>query len=388
MASKKETWRTYGFIFIWSALLIFIACNIYINSSKGYREQVFLLGVVTVGMPVAIIISFLLHYGYAIAVYSGNVKFHVDKKPLILLLSMIILTSLQGLIGYRDFIWWEPLSALGVPYSRRFVFFDIFLISFFLAGYFVLFSLPFFYKPTKEHMREKFFSVQNAFLLFPLFSFEFILSDIIKPKHVHLKQLRSNAVRRMNQLNLSTSIVISFFVFLFVTKTEGLPHYDSWAPREFVLCGTILVRTLARGCEIIFAFLNDAISKEKHTTNIGNAERIGLAISSLIEIIVLFAAVYWALEPSIKSVSDSVFYSFGLGTLLDSNFSEMCLSTNIISVFQLITCMVLILLSLARYINDIREDNPSNTDHSETPSISTEKNTKTVSTKKKKRKKR
>lgn len=208
-----------------------------------------------------------------------------------------------------------------------------------------------------------------------IINYEFALSARIKGSVCyHKKEFKGAIVKTMNLVNLRFSSFISIF---YVWKAPIVLQYFNKTPTNIhilwflILSFPIVSRTIARSVEIMIAFFIDTIDSNKKQTNIQPHERVILATFSLIEITLLFAAVYLFIDISslfqmIPNVDESLyrnfdniyffFYSFGITTYKSVAFKDLGNTHRLAILLQVITSMVLILFTLARYIGEIKEE--------------------------------
>lgn len=173
----------------------------------------------------------------------------------------------------------------------------------------------------------------------------------VTSKEKHMKQELQDLINKFNSFNLLVSIVM--FLIFFVIKYCGYKIH-------ILLLFIIFLRCFSRGIEIATAFYKDIIDSKTKSSGLVASDRIKLATKSLVEITLLFAALYmyWS------EIMDSIIYSIGISTLLDVNLTyevnehgELSVfpdAKKIVAVFQAIVAAILIVLSLARYIGDVK----------------------------------
>ncbi len=209
------------------------------------------------------------------------------------------------------------------------------------------------------------------FFRVPFLSYDVYLSKRIKEtvrindSELALKQKNTGiVVKIMNLANLITSIII-FAVFTLMADKDMVRTNSLF----FIVISFIIVRTISRCSEIIYAFYIDTMYPKKDhdkNTNLRPVERVGLAILSMIEITFLFAPIYlyfYLLLPENNKALKfghniiSLFYSFGITTYKSIDFTKLSRSVCIVIVLHVITSMTLTVFTLARYISEIKSGN-------------------------------
>ena len=350
-------------IFLW--IVIFLLPLFFLDYEGG-DLYFFYINTIFRGLPLAVMLSLLLHFGIQFHFERFRIKehsFHIDKRQLLLFIGLAVLIVPSFLIGYNSVITWLPF-VYGFDWLEL-----VFLITHFIGYFFILF-IAFQYGEFTKKLENKWFSIKNVYLLCPLISYGYILSEFVKSSisrkvnAADIKRNRGIVINRMNYWNLIVSALFVVLVFSLITGQERVAfnYYDYRRSLLIPLICIIFVRATSRSCEILFAFYMDSISDKKASSNLTPANRIGLALFSLIEIMLLFSTIYWLLEPEdifYKPV-DCIFYSIGIGTMMEWRISEMRTVTNIFSTIQLVTCMVLIVFSIARYFGSIKKKTADN----------------------------
>ena len=108
------------------------------------------------------------------------------------------------------------------------------------------------------------------------------------------------------------------------------------------------------------AFFKDVMDGSEKTTDIDASGRVILATTSLTEVIFLFAPIYlFNHHLFVDSMNftyniSSLFYSFGISTLTDVTFNSVGRTVALVTMLQVLTSMVLIIFTFARYIGEIK----------------------------------
>ncbi|KOO47810.1 hypothetical protein [Viridibacillus arvi] len=121
----------------------------------------------------------------------------------------------------------------------------------------------------------------------------------------------------------------------------------------------LLLHTLSRGIEIVFAFYKDVTASTmtekieigKRHSSLKRGNRISLAIHSYLEITFLFGLIYF-FNPSNSenSLLESVLYSFSLTAFNISFDNKQSIEHNLLHVSQILIGMTLVILSIANYL--------------------------------------
>lgn len=293
-------------------------------------------------------VSLCIHkivFHYSKNKYKVKIKFQPDsiKKNILIfqLISMLFLSFLTLIISeiiLKDTIKRGYLAVLLL----------IIIVAIFITS--------FIFETQKESW------TKALLLLFP-FTYEYMNADYYKQSitsdyNIIQKQARKEMVKGFNMCNCFVSIVIIAVALLVLNKGFYYPR---------IIIFPIIYRLIGRSCEIIRAFYIDVTKKEKKNTSLSSSERINLAIISLVEIVFLYAFIFYILNDTnflidcskTNSFIDELLLSFGIVTYRSVDFKDFGLSTNIFIVFQVITSMVLIVFSIARYLGDDMKVQPS-----------------------------
>ncbi len=205
--------------------------------------------------------------------------------------------------------------------------------------------------------------VEKVFHNIPILNFEYYMS--LKFKSCFIEQLPSLAqkykgaiVRYTNTVNLIVSIVMCM-LFFFVSPSIQQNFDNNSMPFWVILSCVIFTRAIGRSMEIMYAFFNDVMDRNNKTTDIDAFERIRLAISSLIEITFLFAPLYLTYDRIIENSEfkhniSALFHSFGITTYKGIDFKEAGRTVAIVMILHVLTSMVLMVFTFARYIGEMK----------------------------------
>lgn len=168
------------------------------------------------------------------------------------------------------------------------------------------------------------------------------------------KDKKSEFIKKSNLLNLILTIG-SFVGIVFAMGKIGVADTSHISILLKLILG---VRVLSRAVEIIVGFTKD-IFDEKKTSSLNSGDRLKLAMTSLLEMTISFAMIYFLFQVSfgiepveIPSLKQSVFNSIGVSTLTGVSFYDSnSWLQNLFIVLHLLTSMSLIVLSLAKYIS-------------------------------------
>lgn len=183
----------------------------------------------------------------------------------------------------------------------------------------------------------------------------YFFSKLFKEKIKDIKKSRdvkANFIKSSNKSNLISSSII----FLVITVLGLLQTKIDFHPYSIIynfFIGFVSFRVLSRSSEIIYAFVNDVFDDEGDaTTSLTKFDRIKLALNSYVENILNFASLYFLYSENKSSLS-CLFDSIGRSTI--SNVSPVLVSDdfllNIAIYGQVVTSLVLVVLSLAVYVS-------------------------------------
>lgn len=159
--------------------------------------------------------------------------------------------------------------------------------------------------------------------------------------------------------NWSNLIVTSYLTIIAVFNL-----YDEIISLFFVniMIVFIILRTLSRVIEIIYAFYNDVVSTNmthnleigERASNLKRGNRISLAIHSYVEVTLLFALIYYLLQIGPKVLNEEyiniILYSFSVSAFNASFIESTYTFVNFLHVIQVVTSMTLIILAIASYL--------------------------------------
>lgn len=159
---------------------------------------------------------------------------------------------------------------------------------------------------------------------------------------------RKHYIENYNTINLIISIVVAIlsYVAMYLGNNE----------LKNILCACVAFRILSRTIEINLSFIKD-ISEEENRSGIKSGKRVVLAIKSLIEEMVLFAAMYiWFLSDGEYLVLQSL--TMGLYSFTLDNVAETCkVIVKFISAYQKMCSVCLISLCIASYASGAKKGN-------------------------------
>ncbi|PSW61875.1 hypothetical protein C0W54_08515 [Photobacterium kishitanii] len=198
---------------------------------------------------------------------------------------------------------------------------------------------------------------QNATLarnyVWLLLSPGYFFSKLFKEKIKDIKKSRdvkADFIKSSNKSNLlSSSIVFLVITVLDLLQTKIDIHVYSIIYN--FLIGFVSFRVLSRSSEIIYAFVNDVFDDEKDaTTLLTKFDRIKLALNSYVENILNFASLYFLYSENKSSLS-CLFDSIGRSTISNVSPAKDDFLLNIAIYGQVVTSLVLVVLSLAVYVS-------------------------------------
>ena len=315
---------------IFSVLIIFL-----IGFLLFMADRLFLYGLF-LGFPAAFIAGVFVHL---FSFYDDNKKIKKTICFLIIALVFSLIASIFVLTAIK-----ENKSVINIPCV-------IFCVISFICYFFLWVDNN---KTQKKNKLQK--KKNNIFDYFPFLSNEYILSDITKGESED--EDRSNIIKKNNYCNT----IFSVLLFIIVFKFDALPEFNSAClcglTGKNIIAGMLVARLLTRSFEISVAFFNDVIKGEPKSSNLSAGERIMLAVSSLLELVLSYA-VYYYLSGSGKL--EAITRSFGNSTLTDVSFfnaaGEMLPpSFCFVVAMQVITTFVLISFSIASYLNNIKSE--------------------------------
>jgi hypothetical protein len=210
------------------------------------------------------------------------------------------------------------------------------------------------------------FKIPNIFLILTLATPDYIIARflkyLIKNKKSNDQQNEAeeyeklgNFIKYSNYGNLLISIIIFIITCVFYSQ------------KYWLLLGFVFWRFVSRSLEIMIAFVKDVTSKSKKSSYLDKYDRINLATTSYIEIIIYSAAFYVTLGKNIDYIQALL---LSLGT---STFTHVPFYTDAIEIklfekdwmylfvyLQVLTSISLVVLSIASYIGCTDTPNQEN----------------------------
>lgn len=198
-------------------------------------------------------------------------------------------------------------------------------------------------------------------------------------------------IKYKNKWNLGFFIaVFTFVIFVIIRYKQGVLLYDGKndLPLTFLYI-FLFIRFMSRSLEIIIAFYKDILDGNENSSGLEPHERFGLAVNSLIELIIRGAAIYLLLHMLnygiIESVISNTFSSIYISIINSINFASMYSSEYIfggedksifayifgcknefmdvynfigrsVVVLQGVASFVLIILSFAQYLSGVKDE--------------------------------
>lgn len=182
-----------------------------------------------------------------------------------------------------------------------------------------------------------------------VFSFDYAYAKI--KKNQIPKYARAYYIKKANHINLIVSLVCVVICWVLVKFVKS--DY-CW----LILSFFVLARMISRTMEINISFFKDIFSDEKNST-LTNYARIKLAVFSLCEEAILFSFIYYAFGNCEESVFDSVL--LGMSSFIMSNGGDFDGNPflKIIAIYQVISAVILITMSIANYLSLTKPANKS-----------------------------
>lgn len=182
-----------------------------------------------------------------------------------------------------------------------------------------------------------------------VFSFDYAFAKI--KKNQIPKYARAYYIKKANYINLIVSLACVVFCWVLVKFVKS--DY-CW----LILSFFILARMISRTMEINISFFKDIFSNEKNST-LTNSMRIKLAIFSLCEEAILFSFIYYAFGNCEESAFDSIL--LGMSSFIMSNGEDFDGNPflKIIAIYQVISAVILITMSIANYLSLTKPANKS-----------------------------
>ncbi len=206
--------------------------------------------------------------------------------------------------------------------------------------------------------------------IFPIL-YEYEVAHYFKACSAHEKnkflkrEIKKDIVQYFNYFNLALAVLIAVITLLIMFIIPRNPII-------LILLYFVAFRIIGRSVEIIRAFFKDVVDKEPKETNLTSQDRILLAVLSFLEMTVLYAVLYSLLEAyyihsggiicfvhnfEITSSISRPFYHFfkevaySLGLMAFRSEAGQPLLWQFFSSLQIVTSMVLIVFSIAKYMS-------------------------------------
>lgn len=156
---------------------------------------------------------------------------------------------------------------------------------------------------------------------------------------------RKKIIQCFNIENLLLSIVLITFVSSFA-KYGQLPTFSR------CLIVFLIIRIVSRSVEIVISFVNDVCSNERKATPLNKHDRIALAFTSILELVVLSVGITYSCSPD-KGISNAVFEALNIIGNLPSSEGELSCD-KIAMLFNALGCFTLIGTVISSYIGEKR----------------------------------
>lgn len=166
---------------------------------------------------------------------------------------------------------------------------------------------------------------------------DFLFASFYKNKLPKCK--KAKFIYNSNWLN----IILMFNIGSLLLLTQQNLHVPLFLKVFFIF------HLISRIVEISYAFYKDIIDVEKNTT-IEAHQRIRLAVNSYLEIILLFAVIYFIY--SSKSFQNSLLLSGSVSTFTFSSVKYESIKFKYITSIQIFSSLNLVILSIASYIGE------------------------------------
>ncbi|MEH8259014.1 hypothetical protein Q7I30_07795 [Aeromonas veronii] len=230
---------------------------------------------------------------------------------------------------------------------------DLMIVTGVLSTYFFEFIVRYFsYKKLGEQaIGGNVTLIRNYAWLFlsPGYFFSRLLKDKIKHSET-VKTIKADFIKFSNKNNLHISSAIFLFLTVIWLLQTKVDEYTYNVLMSFFV-GMVTFRVISRSSEIIYAFVNDVLDEENSaTTSLTKFDRVKLALNSYVESILNFASLYFLLYKS-KSTLSCLFDSIGISTISSVKPVDGDSLVNIAVYGQVITSLVLVVLSLAVYVS-------------------------------------
>lgn len=187
---------------------------------------------------------------------------------------------------------------------------------------------------------------------FNILSLDYYFADAYKTFIKHKQKYFSYAnqighfIKKSNAFNLIISIIFAFIIcysdIMIITNSNLFNIFKMF----------VLVRCISRSIEIVVAFYKDVVYKQRKSSSLKSGERITLAVKSYIDVIIMYGCVYDLFKIfNCNNIFYALIRSFGISTFTEVEYNGVILASLIISL-QVLTSMVLVIFSLARYIGE------------------------------------
>ncbi len=158
---------------------------------------------------------------------------------------------------------------------------------------------------------------------------------------------RKKMIQCFNIENLLLSIVLINFVSSFA-KYVQLPTFNR------CLIVFLIIRIVSRSVEIVISFVNDVCSSERKVSSLNKHDRIALAFTSILELVVLSIGIGYSCNPE-KGISNAVFEALNIIGNLPSSEGELSCD-KIAMLFNALGCFTLIGTVISSYIGESGKD--------------------------------
>lgn len=194
----------------------------------------------------------------------------------------------------------------------------------------------------------------NKSCIFNILSLDYYFADAYKffikkeCRYCLYKSKLAYFIERSNYFNLILSVILLFIVhYIAISKIR-----DSNLLNIFKYYA--LIRCISRSIEIIVAFYKDVVYKKKKKSSLKSGERISLAVKSYIDIIIMYASIYML---NIVFGNQKIIYnmvrSFGVSSFTQVDYLNQRELYMLVISLQVVTSMVLVIFSIARYIGEV-----------------------------------
>jgi len=227
----------------------------------------------------------------------------------------------------------------------------------------------------KKHDNESKLETANLFETFikiikAITSLDYFMSDVLKDRIVikteNYSKSKAQLIKYFNWLNLVLTLGLAIFMIL---------KFDFWELKNHNILGNsifnraflffIFIRSFSRSLEIIYAFYGDVATRKgkEKTTNLDRYDRLSLAVTSYIEMIISYSIFYYMWAVNFCNYCDFIFLDKlikSIGIMTFSDFINCDLSVKDLRIFlfdtavslQVITSIVLIIFAVASYLSE------------------------------------